>query len=543
MNSAQLLRARPELFGKLVLGADLWSTQRAILQAITKHRRVAVKACHASGKSFAIAIAVLWWIVAHRDGIAVTTAPTWVQVQKIIWGEIRRVMLLARARSQLVLPVPNQTELMLGPGNYALGLSTDDSTRFQGFHSGKVLIVLDEAPGVRGEIYEAVEGISAGGDVHVLALGNPVTAGGPFYEAFTSDRGRWKTFTIDAFDTPNLEGLSLEQLRSLPPDLPESHPFFTHAPRPYLTTRRYVYESFWKYGEASPFWQARVRGQFPEQAEDALISLRWLEAARDPKRLPNDEQTLYAGIDVAEAGNDETVCAVRTEGGRIVAMKSWRGNSRGPVIAFLNQFKDRLEEINFDRAGVGAYFADDFEHLGFRNVNGINVGEATRFPDRFRNTKAELYWALRERFQEGQISGLIDELATAQLASIRYEINPRGLVEIESKDEMRKRGVKSPDRAEAIMLAFADRTPGMLAYVRQKAQHQQAVEAAIRDGKPPPEDPWNADELIAAYNQVREEFERGIGGSTCPKCGGVLGSTTTTNTDGRRYHPECARGW
>ena len=108
-----------------------------------------------------------------------------------------------------------------------------------------------------------------------------------------------------------------------------------------------------------------MRGQFPEQAEDALISLRWLEAARDPKRLPNDDQTLYAGIDVAEAGNDETVCAVRTAGGRIVAMESWRGNSRGPVIAFLNQFKDRLEEINFDRAGVGAYFADDFEHLGF----------------------------------------------------------------------------------------------------------------------------------------------------------------------------------
>ena len=157
------------------------------------------------------------------------------------------------------------------------------------------------------------------------------------------------------------------------------------------------------------------------KAEDALISLRWLEAARDPKRLLNDEQTLYAGIDVAEAGNDETVCVVRTAGGRIVAMESWRGNSRGPVIGFLNQFKDRLDEINFDRAGVGAYFADDFDHLGFRNVNGINVGEATRFPDRFRNLKAELYWALRERFQEGQVSGLIDELATAQLASIRFD--------------------------------------------------------------------------------------------------------------------------
>jgi hypothetical protein len=79
----------------------------------------------------------------------------------------------------------------------------------------------------------------------------------------------------------------------------------------------------------------------------------------------------------------------------------------------------------------------------------------------------------------------------------------------------------------------------MLAYVRERAQHQQAVEAALAAGKPPPEDPWNADELIDAYNQVLEELERG----TCPKCGGALGTTTTTNTDGKRYHPECARGW
>ena len=337
-NGARLLQTRPELFGKLMLGADLWSTQCEILQAISRHRRVAVKACHASGKSFAIAVATLWWIIAHPDGIAVTTAPTWVQVEKVIWGEIRRVRSLAQARGQIILPVPNRTELTIAPGNYALGLSTDDSTRFQGFHSGKVLIVLDEAPGVRGEIYEAIEGISAGGDVHVLALGNPVTAGGPFYEAFTSDRGRWQTFTIDAFDTPNLKGLSLEQLRKLPPDLPEDDPLFSYAPRPYLTTRRFVYESYQKYGEDSAFWQARVRGQFPEQAEDALISLRWLEAARDPKPLQNDDQELYAGIDVAEAGNDETVCVVRTAVGRIVALESWRGNSRGPVIAFLNQF-------------------------------------------------------------------------------------------------------------------------------------------------------------------------------------------------------------
>jgi phage FluMu gp28-like protein len=251
-----------------------------------------------------------------------------------------------------------------------------------------------------------------------------------------------------------------------------------------------------------------VRGQFPEQSEDALISLRWLEAARDPKQLLNDDRTLYAGIDVAEAGNDETVCAIRTAGGRIVAMEAWRGHSRGPVIAFLNQFKDRLEEINFDRTGVGAYFASDFESFGFSNINGVNVGKATQFPDRFKNLKAQLYWALRERFQDGQVSGLTDELALMQLAAIRYQINPRGLIEIESKDDLRKRGVKSPDRAEAIMLAFADRTPGILRY------YQELAEAALGnrppDNPPPPSvvDDDEPGDLMGIYLNERERLAK-----------------------------------
>jgi hypothetical protein len=401
-----------------VLGADLWQMQREILTTLGQHSRVAVKACHASGKSYAIAIAVLWWLTAHRDGIVVTTAPTWLQVEKVIWSEIKSAVLRSQLCGKLKFPVPTQTELRLGPQNYAIGLSTDDSSRFQGFHSGHVLIVLDEAPGVRAEVYEAVEGIRAGGQVRVLALGNPTVAGGPFYDAFTSGRASWKTITINAFDTPNLEDLPLETLRLLPQGLSENDVIFQYQPRPYLVTRRWVYEKLGEWGEDSPLWQSRVLGSFPEQAADSLISLRWLEAARHPQVLHKDEAQLYAGIDVAEAGGDETVCAVRTRSGRIVAMQSWHGNSRGPVIAFLTTFKDRLAEINFDRAGVGAYFATDFENFGFINVNGINVGEATDFPDRYRNLKAQLYWRLRERFQNGEVSGLDDEVSIAQLASL-----------------------------------------------------------------------------------------------------------------------------
>jgi hypothetical protein len=151
---------------------------------------------------------------------------------------------------------------------------------------------------------------------------------------------------------------------------------------------------------------------------------------------------------------------------------------------------------------VGAYFATDFESFGFINVNGINVGQGTDFPDRYRNLKAQLYWSLRERFQNGEVSGLDDEVSIAQLASIRYEINPRGQVQIESKEEARERGVKSPDRAEALMLAFADRTPGILRYYQERVEAQ-----AARAKHPDMPEPEPDDYLERIYEAERRRLE------------------------------------
>jgi hypothetical protein len=192
------------------------------------------------------------------------------------------------------------------------------------------MVVVDEAPGLRGDIWEAIEGARAGGDVHVVALGNPTIAGGPFYEAFTTNRANWKTFTIDAFATPNLEGFSLEYLRTLPPDLPEDAGVFGHCPRPYLVTRRWVYERFREWGEKSPHWESRVRGEFPTQAEDALISLASLHAAQARPAIDHGGK-VQAGIDVAEAGEAETVLVIR-EGSALLKLKAWSGiDARGAI--------------------------------------------------------------------------------------------------------------------------------------------------------------------------------------------------------------------
>jgi phage terminase large subunit len=335
---------------------------------------------------------------------------------------------------------------MLGPNHYAIGISTNEGERFQGFH-GDVLVILDEAPGVKPRIYEAIEGIRAGGDVRILALGNPTIASGPFYDAFTANREGWNLITISAFDTPNLEGYTVESLLELPEEELDNNPI------PYLTTRRWVKEKYREWGPGHPVWESRVLGNFPAQAEDALLSLTWLEQAK-LREHPTDEGVIDGGLDVAGPGEDETVLAIRC-GPKLLYLESWtESDPRGKVLAALEPYKGRLRQLNVDSTGIGygmARHISDFKYP----VRDINVGVAARDPEKYANLKAELYWGLRLRFQSGDMSGCFSEKVIGQLAGIRYEHNARGQVVIESKDDMRKRGVKSPDLAEAVMLAYA----------------------------------------------------------------------------------------
>ena len=439
----------PELFARHLLGIDLWDTQVEILHALARHRRVAVKACHASSKTFTAAIATLWWLTRYPDGVVLTTAPTWRQVERQLWAEIQKAV----AGARIAYPQPTQTGLRLSSASYALGLSTDQGVRFQGFH-GRILVVIDEATGVDAEIWEAIEGIRAGGDVHVLALGNPTVPGGPFYEAFTTARDTWSTFTISAFDSPNLRGLTLEQLLELPEDELDRNE------RPYLVTRRWVREQWEAWGQhGAPQWQSRVLGEFPRQGDDALLPLAFLEgwasreAVDDPRGLP-----LEVGIDVAGPGESETVVAIR-QGGQLLHLQAWRDSDPLEAVAeLLLRLRSRTGYVKVDAIGMGHHFGMSLDRYGL-DVLLVNVGVPSNDRERFRNLKAELYWGLRERVLVGDVSGLADELAYAQLASLRYEHTPSGQVAMESKDSMLKRGVRSPDRAEAIMLAYAPLQP------------------------------------------------------------------------------------
>lgn len=461
---ADRIATDPVWFAREVLGHDLWSMSEDILRALSVPRaRIAVAGCHSSSKTFSAAETVLW--TPYAGGIAITTAPTARQVARMVWAEVHAMY--PKSRTPLGGELLKTAEFRIAPDLYALGLSTDKGVNFQGFHareSGFMLIILDEAPGVPPSVYNAIEGVRAGGDVRVLALGNPDVPSGPFYDAFTKDRSAWKTFTIDAFASPNFEDeenpgryLDLEDLLALPEHR------IDYATRPYLITRRYVLEKYEEWGLASPLWMSKVCGQFPDQAEDSLISLAWLNAARVREIEPGPDDEWEAGIDVAGPGKAETALGIR-HGATLVRQWGWANpDPRGDVLQELASYHDRIKRVKVDSIGQGYYFAQHLEDNGWRGkVVYVNVGEAAHNKERFANLKAELYWGLRLRFQQGDVAlapeamgGKDGDLLISQIASIRYGSTARGQTAIESKESAERRGVKSPDRAEMLMLTFA----------------------------------------------------------------------------------------
>ncbi len=149
---------------------------------------------------------MLWWLARCREGIVLTTSPTQRQVKTQLWPKIHRVV----EHAKVPYPPLKTTECKLrNDSNFAIGFSTNQAKNFQGYHGKYVLIVADETPGIESGIWDAIAGTKAGGKVHIAMAGNPTTPSGAFFDAFHLERDLWNCVSIDAFDSPNLRGLSL----------------------------------------------------------------------------------------------------------------------------------------------------------------------------------------------------------------------------------------------------------------------------------------------------------------------------------------------
>ena len=214
------------------------------------------------------------------------------------------------------------------------------------------------------------------------------------------------------------------------------------------------------------FARQELEAEFIADLAGALIEWRWLDEARSkPAAYDPAAGPVHGGLDVAGPGEDATVLVLR-QGDAILDLAAWLDpDPRGSVLARLAPWRHRgLERVTVDTAGIGHYLARHLEDHGI-TVSDVNVGDrpwSTDGAERYANLKAELYWSLRERFADGEVSGLEDRTLLSQLAGLRYEHDSRGRVKIESKQDAVKRGLKSPDRAEALMLAFSPTNPSDL---------------------------------------------------------------------------------
>ena len=208
-------------------------------------------------------------------------------------------------------------------------------------------------------------------------------------------------------------------------------------------------------GKDSSAYIVRVLGDFPKEADDTLIALDLIEAATKRGFEEDVESELVMGVDVARFGNDQTVAVVR-RGPRVVEMVAFRRSdlmqTTGRILDMAHSRK--VKTIYIDEVGLGAAVLDRLKELKIKDVYGINGGNRARQKERFYNQRAEMFDGLRQRFADGDISIPDDAELISQLASLTFNYNSRGQLQIETKEQIRRSGRQSPDKADALALAF-----------------------------------------------------------------------------------------
>jgi hypothetical protein len=444
----------------------IWSKQRDIINAVVQHRKVAVKSGHGVGKTWlAAGITLYLAYVWHATGM--TTAPTFRQVRRALWGEIH----YQYNRSRVPLGGKmNQVSLDLGDKWFVEGFATDKPMEnITGIHEENIFVIVDEAGGVAHSTFEALDALLTSESTFVLYIGNPVDPTSPFADVFKPGSG-FKQFTLSCYDSPNVR--------------------HDRVIYPKLTVKKWVDDKVKKWGPDSNLFRVRVLGEFPQESKDTLIPIRYIEKALErgvEKEFPADR--IYAfGLDVARQGSDSTTYGIRYKSGLFKlhesTQKKRETETAGKMIDTYNEFvpdykyrnfktidkrlkgeDDKEEEnsffppINVDDIGVGGGVVSILLEEEYP-TNGVNVAEPPdpSEPDDaklFLNKRAQYYWNLKKLFENGLVA-IEDEELAFELSKIKIEYLRSGKIKIVDKDTIKKElGGRSPDKAECMMLAFS----------------------------------------------------------------------------------------
>jgi hypothetical protein len=423
----------PALFVEEVLGVKPLPYQAEFLEAIASgERKISIRSGHGTGKSTAASWAMLWYFLMHYPNKVVVTAPTSSQLFDALFAEMKRWINELPPHLQSVLNVKSdRVEHNSAPSEMFISARTsraETPEALAGVHSEHVMLVVDEASGVPEKVFEAAAGSMSGHNATTIMLSNPTRSSGTFYESQTRMASSWWTRRWSCVDSP-------------------------------LVSDEFVDEMRLRYGEESNAFRIRVLGEFPLADDDTIIPFHLAEAAQHRDVQVSEETSVVWGLDVARFGTDATALCKR-QGPIVTELRSWRGldlmQTVGRVVAEYEALPDsrKPSEILVDSIGVGSGVVDRLQELELP-VRGVNVAEAPSMGETYLNLRSELWFKTKGWLEDRSCKLPSNDQLIAELTSIRYSFTSSGKMKAESKDEMRKRGLQSPDLADALCLTMA----------------------------------------------------------------------------------------
>lgn len=425
--------------------------QREVLTELTEHIkqnngkvdfdtfRMATSSGRGIGKSALVSWLVIWMLTTRIGSTTIVSANSEAQLRSVTWAEITKWLSMAmnthwfEVSATRVMPAKWLTELVerdLKLGTRYWGVegrlwSAENPDSYAGVHNfSGVMLVFDEASGIDDSIWSVASGFFTENTPNRfwLAFSNPRRNSGYFYEAFHSKRDFWKNKIVDA---RTVEG-----------------------------TDKAVYQQIIdEYGADSAQAHVEVFGEFPNASDDQFIGSHVVDEAMERERYKDQSAPIILGVDPARFGADSTVIAVR-QGRDIIAIKRFKGDDTmetvGRIIECIEEFKPVL--VNIDEGGLGAGVVDRMKEQRYK-VKGVNFSNKSKNMMMYGNKRAEMWGDMRDWLKTASIPK--DRTLKTDLISPLMKPDSKGAIFLESKKDMKARGLASPDAADAIALTFA----------------------------------------------------------------------------------------
>jgi hypothetical protein len=426
-------RTDPVAFVREVLGTEPDEWQVDFLNAVAQgNRKISIRSGHGVGKSTAGSWAMLWYLLTRYPVKVVVTAPTSSQLYDALFAELKRWVKELPPPVQALLDVKQERiELLASATEAFISARTSRAEQpeaLQGIHSEHVMLIADEASGVPEQVFEAAAGSMSGHNAVTILFGNPVRSSGFFFDTHNRLKDDWWTRKVSCLDSKRVSDDFVNDMKL-------------------------------RYGEESNAYRIRVLGEFPRSDDDTIIPMDLLESAKHRDVVAYEDAPILWGLDVARFGSDSSVLCKR-QSNILISLDKWRNldlmQLTGAVVAQYEScgHKDRPQEILVDSIGLGAGVVDRLRELGLP-ARGVNVSESPAMGQTYINLRAELWGKTKAWLERRDCKIPANEDLIAELATVRYSFNSSGKMKIESKDDIRRRGLKSPDMADALVLTFA----------------------------------------------------------------------------------------